>query len=139
MALDSPQQTVSQLSMATGMCERLDHSPRNTKTFQINRRTFHLVPADGGLLVKSMNVLFNGSYNKVKQFACVSGQNNLTLVFVETKQSADQLRHFLYRYGYSANSIHDDRSQHQREKALEAFCTGKIQILVTTAVRSHLP
>ena len=63
-----------------------------------------------------------------------TGQNSLTLVFVETKQGADQLHQFIYQEGYPANSIHGDRSQRQREDALKAFRTGKTPILVATAV-----
>ena len=63
-----------------------------------------------------------------------AGPDNLTLVFVETKQGADQLHQFLYQEGYPANSIHGDRSQRQREEALKAFRQGKTPILVATAV-----
>ena len=51
MAPDSPQGTVSELSMATGMGETLHRSPRNAESFRIKRRAFRLVPPDGGLLV----------------------------------------------------------------------------------------
>jgi len=66
-----------------------------------------------------------------------SGPDNLTLVFVETKQGADQLHLFLCHEGYPANSIHGDRSQRQREEALKAFRTGKTPILVATAVAAR--
>jgi len=55
-------------------------------------------------------------------------------VFVETKQGAEQLQQFLYQEGYPAQSIHGDRSQHQREEALKNFRLGKTPILVATAV-----
>jgi len=62
------------------------------------------------------------------------GPDSLTLVFVETKQGAEQLQQFLYQEGYPAQSIHGDRSQHQREEALKNFRLGKTPILVATAV-----
>ena len=42
----------------------------------------------------------------------------LSLVFVETKKTADYIEDFLYRNGYAATSIHGDKSQFERERAL---------------------
>jgi len=61
----------------------------------------------------------------------------LTLVFTETKRMADHLEEYLYSSGFSAASIHGDRSQQERECALEAFKTGQVQILVATDVASR--
>jgi superfamily II DNA/RNA helicase len=66
-----------------------------------------------------------------------SGPDSLTLVFVETKQGAEHLQQFLYAEGYPAQSIHGDRSQHQREDALKNFRLGKTPILVATAVAAR--
>lgn len=64
--------------------------------------------------------------------------DSLTLVFVETKQGADLLHNFLSREGYPANSIHGDRTQRQREEALKTFRTGRLPILVATAVSCYM-
>lgn len=68
------------------------------------------------------------------------GPDSLTLVFVETKRGADALEDFLYRCpeNYKASSIHGDKHQREREKALHAFRTGATPILVATAVRLSL-
>ncbi|XP_008057987.1 ATP-dependent RNA helicase DDX3X-like, partial [Carlito syrichta] len=66
-----------------------------------------------------------------------TGKDSLTLVFVETKRGADSLEDFLYREGYACNSIHGDRSQRDREKALHQFRSGKSPILVATAVAAR--
>ncbi len=42
----------------------------------------------------------------------------LTLIFVETKRSADTLEQYLYDCGLPATSIHGDRSQREREQGL---------------------
>lgn len=63
-----------------------------------------------------------------------SGPESLTLIFVETKKGADALEDFLYREGYSATSIHGDRSQREREAALSSFKSARTPILVATAV-----
>jgi ATP-dependent RNA helicase DDX3X len=61
----------------------------------------------------------------------------LTLVFVETKRMADSLSDFLINQGFPATSIHGDRTQREREKALEMFRTGRCPILVATAVAAR--
>jgi ATP-dependent RNA helicase DDX3X len=63
--------------------------------------------------------------------------NGLTLVFTETKRMADHLEEYLYGSGFSAASIHGDRTQQEREAALEAFKSGQVQILVATDVASR--
>jgi ATP-dependent RNA helicase DDX3X len=50
---------------------------------------------------------------------------------------ADHLEEYLYNSGFSAASIHGDRTQAEREAALEAFKSGQVQILVATDVASR--
>ncbi|KAI9809879.1 MAG: DEAD-box ATP-dependent RNA helicase [Sarcosagium campestre] len=61
----------------------------------------------------------------------------LTLIFVETKRMADSLSDFLINQGFPATSIHGDRTQRERERALEMFRTGRFPILVATAVAAR--
>ena len=61
----------------------------------------------------------------------------LTLIFVETKRMADTLSDFLIGQGFPATSIHGDRTQRERERALEMFRTGRCPILVATAVAAR--
>ena len=58
----------------------------------------------------------------------------LTLIFVETKRMADSLSDFLINQNFPATSIHGDRTQRERERALEMFRNGRCPILVATAV-----
>lgn len=60
-----------------------------------------------------------------------------TLIFVETKRSADSLDHYLYERSFPSTSIHGDRTQMEREDALLAFKRGKCPILVATAVAAR--
>ncbi|KAJ3390040.1 DEAD-box ATP-dependent RNA helicase [Entophlyctis sp. JEL0112] len=62
---------------------------------------------------------------------------NLTLVFVETKRSADMLCIFLQNNNFPATSIHGDRTQREREFALACFKTGRTPVLVATAVAAR--
>jgi len=61
----------------------------------------------------------------------------LTLIFVETKRMADTLSDFLIGQSFPATSIHGDRGQRERERALEMFRNGRCPILVATAVAAR--
>lgn len=61
----------------------------------------------------------------------------LTLIFVETKRMADALSDFLINQNFPATSIHGDRTQRERERALEMFRNGSCPILVATAVAAR--
>ncbi|XP_049887233.1 ATP-dependent RNA helicase DDX3X isoform X2 [Pectinophora gossypiella] len=64
-------------------------------------------------------------------------EDQLTLVFVETKKGADQLEEYLDTEGYPVTSIHGDRTQREREEALRRFRSGQTPILVATAVAAR--
>ncbi|KAL9587380.1 MAG: hypothetical protein Q9212_000307 [Teloschistes hypoglaucus] len=61
----------------------------------------------------------------------------LTLIFVETKRMADSLSDFLINQRFPATSIHGDRTQRERERALEMFRNARCPILVATAVAAR--
>lgn len=61
----------------------------------------------------------------------------LSLIFVETKRMADMLSDFLMGHNLPATSIHGDRTQRERETALQTFRTGRTPILVATAVAAR--
>ncbi|KAL1972357.1 hypothetical protein VTN31DRAFT_6771 [Thermomyces dupontii] len=65
------------------------------------------------------------------------GTNGLTLIFVETKRMADSLCDFLINQNFPATAIHGDRTQRERERALEFFRNGRCPILVATAVAAR--
>jgi ATP-dependent RNA helicase RhlE len=65
-----------------------------------------------------------------------------TLIFARTKRGTERLAKDLVRNGFSAAMIHGDRSQGQRNNALDGFSEGKFKILVATDVASrglHIP
>ncbi|KAI8097711.1 ATP-dependent RNA helicase ded-1 [Halteromyces radiatus] len=61
----------------------------------------------------------------------------LTLIFVETRRMADSLNDFLISQQFPATAIHGDRTQAQRERALESFRMGRTPLLVATAVAAR--
>ncbi|KAI8376277.1 uncharacterized protein BYT42DRAFT_638460 [Radiomyces spectabilis] len=60
-----------------------------------------------------------------------------TLIFVETKRSADSLDQYLFDRSFPSTSIHGDRTQMEREDALLGFKSGQTPILVATAVAAR--
>ena len=61
----------------------------------------------------------------------------LTLVFLRTKHGAEKLKKSLVADGYNADSIHGNKSQGQRDRAIAAFRDGETNILVATDVAAR--
>ena len=59
------------------------------------------------------------------------------IVFPRMKHGADRLAKQLNRDGFPAAALHSDKSQGARQRALEAFRTGKIQVLVATDIAAR--
>lgn len=59
------------------------------------------------------------------------------LVFAKTRKGVDQLEQELLAMGVSADSIHGDKPQPSRLRALERFKAGEVQILVATDVAAR--
>ncbi|CAH0278640.1 ATP-dependent helicase [Rhodococcus sp. 05-2255-1e] len=60
-----------------------------------------------------------------------------TMVFTRTKRTAQKVSDELAERGYSVGAVHGDLGQVQREKALKAFRTGKIDVLIATDVAAR--
>ncbi|MFN0103327.1 MAG: DEAD/DEAH box helicase [Bryobacteraceae bacterium] len=59
------------------------------------------------------------------------------LIFVATKEGADRLAMFLERGNHKVAAIHGDRSQSQRNEALQGFKDGVYRVLVATDVAAR--
>ena len=66
-----------------------------------------------------------------------ANKDDLTLVFMRTKSSAERLLKSLDKKGFSVASIHGNKSQNQRDTALKLFKTGKVKVLVATDVAAR--
>ncbi len=63
--------------------------------------------------------------------------DDLSLVFARTKHGAEKLMKGLVEQGFPAGSIHGNKSQGQRDRAIRAFKSGEIRILVATDVAAR--
>ena len=61
----------------------------------------------------------------------------LSLVFVATKAMADKLSNQLNGAGFSADAIHGDLRQRQRDRVMEKYRSGKVSILVATDIAAR--
>lgn len=59
------------------------------------------------------------------------------MIFLRTKIRTEQLAEMLKNKGWKVTSIHGDRSQGQRQQALDGFRKGKYRILVATDVAAR--
>jgi ATP-dependent RNA helicase RhlE len=59
------------------------------------------------------------------------------LVFTRTKRGADRVAKSLEQVGVEAASIHGDKSQGQRERALASFKAGEVRALVATDIAAR--
>ncbi len=60
-----------------------------------------------------------------------------TLVFTKTKRMANTVAEKLTKSGIKAAAIHGNKSQHARQRALEAFRCQQVQVLVATDVAAR--
>lgn len=63
--------------------------------------------------------------------------DSLSLVFSRTKHGAEKLMKTLVAEGFKAVSIHGNKSQGQRDRALAAFRSGEARVLVATDVAAR--
>ncbi len=64
-------------------------------------------------------------------------RDELALVFSRTKHGAERLKDQLEKAGFAAGSIHGNKSQGQRDRALKAFRDGQLRVLVATDVAAR--
>lgn len=70
--------------------------------------------------------LVKGIFDQLKWDSCI--------IFTSTKKGTDELQRLLKHEGIKAASIHGDRSQDERNRALNAFKNGKVPVIVATDV-----
>ncbi len=75
-------------------------------------------------------------FDKLKELL-ITKELQKVLIFIETKHEAERVSAELIKDGFKADSIHGDKRQSQRQKALMRFKQSEIQILVATDVAAR--
>ncbi len=65
------------------------------------------------------------------------GEGELAIVFSRTKHGANKLAKQISQAGFSAEAIHGNRSQAQRDRTLDKFRAGRLPVLVATDVAAR--
>ncbi len=78
-----------------------------------------------------------GTTDRVDTTAKVVTAAGPTIVFCRTKRGADRIARQLGHRGVRAAAIHGDRSQKQRDRALDSFIRGAVDALVATDVAAR--
>jgi superfamily II DNA/RNA helicase len=77
------------------------------------------------------------SLDRVDVAAQITTHSGPTIVFCRTKFTTDRIARQLGARGIRATAIHGDRSQKQRERALQQFVDGDVEALVATDVAAR--
>ena len=101
---------------------RIDVSPASVTVDRIDQRVY-FVPAQ----VKS----------KLLTELLADPAMDRVLVFTRTKRNADRVCKFLRQAGVSADALHGNKAQNARVRALEAFRSGQIRVLVATDIAAR--
>lgn len=85
------------------------------------------------------SVCFVEKHNKVRLLRHLLRQEGVTrsLVFTRTKHGADKVVRMLEDSNFSADAIHANRSQSQRQRALTNFKSGRTSVLVATDIAAR--
>jgi len=75
--------------------------------------------------------------DRIELVARVVARTGPTIVFCRTKRGADRVAKQLGSRGVAAVAIHGDRSQNQRERALEDFRGGRARAIIATDVAAR--
>ncbi|MFN8026599.1 MAG: DEAD/DEAH box helicase [Acidimicrobiia bacterium] len=76
-------------------------------------------------------------HDRVEVTADIARAAGPTIVFCRTKHGAEALAKKLEQRKVRATAIHGNRTQGQRERALESFARGKVDVLVATDVAAR--
>ncbi|MBV7257761.1 DEAD/DEAH box helicase [Pacificimonas sp. WHA3] len=88
--------------------------------------------------IEQRAVLVNGKEKQALLTVTLERENiERALVFTRTKHGADRVVRHLLAANVKAAAIHGNKSQAQRERALEAFREGKCRVLVATDIAAR--
>jgi len=96
--------------------------------------------ADSGMSPLTKQVVYRSHpLNKLEMVARIlqARDRGLTMIFTRTKRAADRVAEDLDFRGFAVAAVHGDLGQGARERALRAFRTGKIDVLVATDVAAR--
>lgn len=101
---------------------RVEITPQSTTVERIDQRLNYVAKSNKPQLLKRI----------IKQDDATS-----VLVFSKTKHGANRIQEFLEKSNIKVAAIHGNKSQSAREKALDSFREGKVQVLIATDIAAR--
>lgn len=111
------------------LAQRLLHNPMEINVSPVSR------PVE--LIAQRVYLVDKGNKSKLLAHLIRTIPIPQALVFVRTKHGADRVVRQLNREGISAQAIHGDKTQNNRQRALQNFKDWKIQVLVATDIAAR--
>src|SRR5690554_6375487 len=102
--------------------KRVDITPQSTTAETINQELYYVE---------------KGNKNALLQHLIVSEDMDSVLVFTRTKHGADKVVRALAKSNITAEAIHGNKSQNNRQRALNNFKDGKTRVLVATDIAAR--
>jgi len=110
-----------------------------SKAFLTNPKRIAVAPPGKAADKVAQSVHFIGNRTKADLLKeCLAeNKDDISLVFCRTKHGSEKLKKHLVERGFKAGSIHGNKSQSQRDRALREFKAKEINILVATDVAAR--
>ena len=102
--------------------KRVSVTPVGTPAARVSQRVIHVAGAQKRAVLSGLLASSDGAR---------------TLVFTRTKRGADKLARYLDTGDFSVTAIHGNKTQKQRERALQSFRDGRIDILIATDIAAR--
>lgn len=88
-------------------------------------------------ITQSVHFIAKGEKTSLLRELLAKHTDEACIVFVRTKHGADRLMKQLDRAGFGVSTVHGNKSQGQRERAIAAFKSGETKVLVATDVAAR--
>ena len=107
-----------------------------TKEFMTKPVTVEATPESRPVETINQQVIYVEKPRKNMALLEIISQKDVerSIVFTRTKFGADRVQRFLNNYGIFAVSLHGNKSQGQRQRALGQFRSGEAEVLVATDI-----
>ncbi|ROO87225.1 superfamily II DNA/RNA helicase [Actinocorallia herbida] len=110
---------------------------RLVRTFLSDPVTHSVDPSAGAVTTMEHHLLHVSDAGKLDAAVHIAARDGRTIMFVGMKHAADRLTKKLLSSGVRAAALHGGKSQPQRNRTLEQFRTGEVNVLVATNVAAR--
>lgn len=108
-------------------------------TILVNPAKIEVTPPSTTVEIIQQSIYYTNKADKQKLLIHLLNEKNVSrsLVFTRTKHGADKVAKQLSKIGIHAEAIHGNKSQNNRQRALNNFKEGNIRVLVATDIAAR--